>query len=241
MKKILVLSLLLLLLTGCSDQKIDQTKDYSSNLKDGTYEVSSAYYDSYGYRKELEISVNQGIISEVNFKEFSKNGSLRIDNPSAQKWPTSQLSYSQIVSNLYEQTIFKQGNSIDTISGATKTCSDYELMLNTLVEKALIGNTQKEVLDSFNDTYILKNEVDPLTGNQEELTVVYNNGEIESVIIKELSANKDQYVTQRAYSSLASLTETNKNLEPITSSNVDPTIINRYNELLDRLKTIRAA
>lgn len=239
MKKIFLLLILGLLLTGCS-QSLDTSKnEYSSDLLDGNYKATSTYYDSQGFRKELEISVNKGIISDVNYEEIERNGTKRLAANLIPTWQNSNLTYSQIVSELYEQTIIKQGATIDTISGATKTVQDYNILLAAVVEASETGNEDTQIIDSFNDTYTVINNVDPVNGSQEEITVTYKDGKINSVDIREISTDVQLLSVKKQYNTLATLSTKAKSLDNLDTTTVDTNVLNRYNELLDQVRQLR--
>lgn len=241
MKRIFILLLILLIITGCSvGREIDQSNVYTSDLLDGTYKVSSQHYGSNGFKKILEISINKGIITDVKFTEVNKEGITRLNNSSSVlKWDNCEYNYSQILNQLYNETILTQGKTIDSITGATTTVNEYKLLLNKILSKAISGNTTDEVVDVFTDTYTLTNNVDPITGSQEILTVTYINGKMNSIVISEVTNNTAFYSIEKDYNLLAGQTLQQQNLESVVLPNIDQNTINRYNALISELKHMR--
>lgn len=235
------LFILTLTLSGCSmGRTIDMSTDYNSNLKDGLYEVSSLYADSFGYRKKLKIGVHDGIISDVSYEEINANGQNRNSLPiSAQRWANCNESYSQIVSELYEETILSQGKKVDTVSGATKTINDYVELMEAAELAAEEGTPSQQSINTFNDVYSVQNQVDPITGSQEQMNVTVVNGQITSVEIKEVTNNAAFYAIGKSYESLAEISTRLKSLENVNSISVDPQIVNRYNGLLEQVRNLR--
>lgn len=238
-----ILFLSLLFLTGCSmGRDIDTSVDYSSDFVDGTYSISSRYYNSRGYKENLTLLVSQGIISSVEFTETDKAGQNRIDDVKSLKWENCELDYNQILAQLYEDTILSQGSSVDVVSGATITSDNY----NSLLEEALIsaqeGNENNRVIDTLSDTYTVINEIDPLNGSQEVLTVTYKDGKVTDITINEVTNNAAFYSIDRSYKSLASISKENLNIDNIISGTitVDTNILNRYNSLLEQVRNIRS-
>ncbi len=240
--RIVLLFFLIILLTSCSSLRtISETNDYNSDLKDGVFKAQSLYYNSNGFKPQLEITVKKGIISEVKYKELNKSGVDRIDtSDSVLKWDNCDFSYNQILPKLYNNTIIYQGSQIDTISGATQTVNNYSILQDIAINSCKLGDTSVKEVNKFTDTYTVTNEVDPITGSQEVLTVQFIEGKVNQVVVREVTNNAAFYAIGRAYSSLAAISQANKSLEGIVSANVDLNILDRYNALINELNEERS-
>lgn len=233
--------MLILLLSGCSlGRKIDTSNKISLPYQDGTYKVISAYYDSYGFTKELILTVHDSILSQVSYTERNRNGELRSDLPVNQlKWADCELTYPQIIQNLYEETILRQTSSIDAISGATKTVDDYKILLDAGLIAAENGTPAEQILNRFSDTYTAVGPLDLLTGTQERITAVYKDGVLRDIQIQELVNNSYSALQGRSFSQLADISESNQSIEDVTAPSVDSGLVLRYNNLLELIRELR--
>lgn len=238
--KILAVFSLLLLLSACSEQTIDTSVDYKSELKDGTYSASSVHYGTFGFKKKITIGVHDGIISEVNFSEYNKDGVLKEDlEGSKRPWSGCQYAYDELKPILYENTILTQGTRIDTVTGATKTSEDYKKLLDVALKEAQSGRNLNQEVDTFNDTYTVLGELDPLTQTREELVAEYSNGELTSIEVREYSPVSDTRRTTNDYSNLIDLSLKEKSDENVSSSTTSTELLTRYNNLLTKLRELR--
>ena len=236
-----ILLLTLLNLTACSlGRSIDQRNDYSSELKDGQYSAESRYYNTFGFKESLTFWINKGIITKVEFTEVNQNKQNRLNlEGNYQHWPGCELNYPQIIDQLYKDSILSQGDSIDTITGATKTVTDYTALQKALMKAITTQYSGPVIIDQFSDSYIARNEIDPVSGSQEEIEVTIKNGQVTSVNIKEVTNNTAFYAIGRIYESLADFSERTHSLEPIENTNIDPVILERYNRLLEQIRNLR--
>ncbi len=134
MKKILITLLLILCVlavVGCGQ------KSAEASYTDGTYTAKSDSQDERGGYGEVEIIVDGGKISQVDFKTYNKDGSVK-DETYGQGLPEGQykIAQSSIAANAeYAKQLveYQQLIDVDAVSGATW---NYQLFQDA-VEKAL--------------------------------------------------------------------------------------------------------
>lgn len=226
---------------GCTSGS-ELSGDYASAFKDGTYTVSSAHRDSYGYTRRLTIAVRRGIITDVSILQTDAGGTNRLPGAATQKWERCSETYAQILEQLYRSTIITQGSKIDTVAGATQTCSDYKALLAAALESAKAGAPAERVIDIFSDSFTAVNAPDS-AGAQERLSVVYTDGVLTKADCREVTNNTAFYTTGRVYSALAAVTEKNGDLNDLTPADLpddaSPDILMRYNALLAQIRAQR--
>ncbi len=234
MRKAIALLLPLLLLSGCSlGRTIDTSGDYNSDLKDGTYRASSLHYDRFGFKKRIEISVVDGLISEVAYVETDRSGASRAAL-NGQKWADCEYNYNQIITQLDSLALVTQNRRFDAVAGATKTCEDYRILLDSVVEQAKKG-PEEIVIDRFNDSYQSTNT--PYGAMQERITAVFEEGNLKDVTVEELG--QAPTTVTRAYSTLTGLSKARGDLSPVEDAQIDPVIVSRYNDLLSSVNNLR--
>ncbi len=237
-KKVIALFLLLLLvLCGCTPAESVKTEGYSSKLADGEYTASAKYYNQYGYKSSIHVGIVKGLITSVSYTETGKTGVKRTDDTNATlNW--DKTSYQQILASLYNAAIQSQGQSIDTVTGATKTSDDFKLLLSAALKQAE-SPSASPVVDSFSDVYTVQNEADPTTGSQETLTVTYTNGVITDVSCQEVTNNTAYYALGKTYASFAEISKKNKSIDDLAVVTEDPAALARYNALLKQVRDLR--
>lgn len=136
-----------LLISGCTQQEYINNKETGeidhgqpSELRDGSYTMIAASYDHLGYRQQIDFSVYSGLITKVDLTEKTPTGIQKTDTP---EWPKKQtgLTVSKLYHQVASQIIQKQSGKIDTITGATKTVSDFSLMTEQFLNEAKKGQT----------------------------------------------------------------------------------------------------
>lgn len=115
----------------------------ASEFKDGVYKVQINTYDQYGYAGLLELTVQGGKISAVNFDEITKDGKLKSADAEYRKVmePISKTYPEKIYGTLKQQFLAKQSEAVDGIAGATQTTTLFKGMAKKALELARKGDT----------------------------------------------------------------------------------------------------
>lgn len=143
MKKILSLGLILIftiaLLTACGGAGDSKDKGTGTvTYKDGTYTAEESDFDDHGWKGQIEIKVEGGKITEVNYDEVNQEGNKKsedtgyIDNFKQQK----NINLPDVYDTLEKGLVEKQNpDAVDTYTGATGTTQKFK----TLAKEALKG------------------------------------------------------------------------------------------------------
>ena len=159
MKKLLLGVVLLsgLILSGCSSDNNDkETKDTSVDksenvvLKDGKYKLEEKNYSN-NYRYVLELDVENGNISNVNFDSVNKDGESKRNDKEYIKLTSEKSGTSpDIFLDALEDDLEKVKNpdDVEVISGATHTVDSFKEYAKKLIEQAEEGNTKVIIVDN---------------------------------------------------------------------------------------------
>lgn len=159
MKKLLLGVVLLsgLILSGCSSDNNDkETKDTSVDksenvvLKDGKYKLEEKNYSN-NYRYVLELDVENGNISNVNFDSVNKDGESKRNDKEYIKLMSEKSGTSpDIFLDALEDDLEKVKNpdDVEVISGATHTVDSFKEYAKKLIEQAEEGNTKVIIVDN---------------------------------------------------------------------------------------------
>lgn len=160
-----------LVLTGCVEKDLinDPTtgsilsaKNYDA-LMDGQYSAITSYYDSRGYVQQLDILIKNGIITQMSFKELSKNKVARLTLEGEDKnWKNLGVAnLNALYLRLYNELILSQDpDEIDAVSGATQTSERFVKLSTAILAQALKGDHETINIDTF-DTYTITGAADP--------------------------------------------------------------------------------
>lgn len=145
MKKValvLVAALVLALFVGC-------TGDFK--IEDGTYRAEYADYDQQGYKEYVEITFENGGVTDVVFDAISGvDGSLKSEATDmsalmeSATGTTPKKSYEDII-NQYLQN--PSADSIDIVAGATASTRSFVALVQALEKAVKAGNTETVIVD----------------------------------------------------------------------------------------------
>jgi len=143
-------------------------------LIDGKYTTSTQFYDTRGYAQQLNLTVKNGIITQIKFREISRNTLDRISQEGEEKtWGNLEpMTLGSLYYHLYSDVLLTQSpNKIETISGATQTSERFIELVKTGIEQAVKGNHEPGQIET-SDTYIIRSQIDP-EGYQGILTATF--------------------------------------------------------------------
>lgn len=226
--------------------------DNLSPLLDGKYTISTQFYDNRGYVQQLDLNIKNGIITQVNFREISKNGLDRLTQEGeAKTWEgIGTITLGSLYFRLYNELILTQSSDkIEVISGATQTTERFIELAKTGIDQAAKGNHEPGKIET-SDTYTIRSQIDP-EGYQGVLTATFNGATLISLSYDEIrledgksKSKLTETDTQLNYKSLfgAFTQETliSQNLIPVFSdAEISPEKL-RYSETLQILKDSRS-
>lgn len=232
----LLLAALLLFLGGCSSTT-QLPAEYESDLVDGTYTVSSEYYDPFGYGLVFQMTVIDGIVTEVSYREYDRDGKERLAVGTDVKWEDCDYNLTQILQKTYNSIIQNQSAKVDAVTGATQTGEDLMVLAAQAFINAKNGITNSKT-GNFTWTYTATNARDPETGAQETMTVTFKGNTLTDVDVEEIMNTTALYATARVYIQLADIAKSEKSLSDQTYED-DPEIELRFNALLADIRDQR--
>lgn len=126
-------TLVVVSLAGCA------SKTASGAFKDGTYKAEQPSFDSYGWKGQIEITINDGKISNVVYNEVDKNGKFKRDDKQyADKMKAEKnVTPKEADEKLQQSLIDKQDTSkVDTVAGATETSKTFKELADQALKDA---------------------------------------------------------------------------------------------------------
>ena len=130
-------------LAGCG------SKNDSSALKDGKYEVESKAANDQGYKSTLTMEVKDGKISSVNYDELSDQGtSKKSDEAYNSKMKEIKgTNPSEAFPALEADLLKKQSAEVDAVTNATSSSNTFKSFAAKAIENAKAGNTEKALME----------------------------------------------------------------------------------------------
>ncbi|MFV0353004.1 MAG: hypothetical protein ACK5JF_11980 [Oscillospiraceae bacterium] len=141
-----VISLLMLavIVSGCSTE---------FNFKDGTYTAEFADYDSSGYKEYIVVTVEEGIVTRMEYDAKNANGDLRSadEQYKADMEALEGTSPNQYVQDLINQYMEKHDiTKVDVVAGATYATENFVALFIALEPSMSSGDTAAVVVSNFN-------------------------------------------------------------------------------------------
>lgn len=153
MKKLLSLGLIVLLtialLTACggaandsNEQGQGATEDKGAETaayKDGTYKAEEPKFDEHGWKGQIEIKVEGGKITEVNYDEVNQEGKKKSEDTEYHKRFKEQKNvdlldaYETLEKGLVEK---QDPDAVDTYTGATGTTEKFKTLAKEALKEA---------------------------------------------------------------------------------------------------------
>lgn len=258
---ILFVSLLFIFTSGCAEKKLVNDPltgeilppENLPTLVDGHYKASTYFYDPRGYIQELDLSIKNGIITQVNYKETSKTGIDRIVQEGEETtWDDMEpLTLSSIHFRLYNGLLLTQSpEKIQAITGGTQTTDRFISLATAAIEQASKGNPDPVKIET-EDTYTIRSQIDP-GGYQGVLVATFRGAVLTSLSYDEIRVddgksksklidNNNPIDYKERFESLTRETMKNQDLSPVFSD-IEPTAeVFKYAETLKILKDYRTS
>lgn len=132
--------------TACSEASF-------TNLEDGTYRAEYKNFDVYGWKDYIEVTVEDGEISELVFDAVNmEDGSLKSEdeNYKSEMEPIVGTYPAKYNADLINQFL-ESGkiSAVDVVAGATQSTGSFKTLLTNIVPNIKEGNTEIVLVDDF--------------------------------------------------------------------------------------------
>ena len=132
--------------TACSEASF-------TNLQDGTYRAEYKNFDVYGWKDYIEVTVEDGEISELVFDAVNmEDGSLKSEdeNYKSEMEPIVGTYPAKYNADLINQFL-ESGkiSAVDVVAGATQSTGSFKTLLTNIVPNIKEGNTEIVLVDDF--------------------------------------------------------------------------------------------
>ena len=132
--------------TACSEASF-------TNLQDGTYRAEYKNFDVYGWKDYIEVTVENGEISELVFDAVNiEDGRLKSEdeNYKSEMEPIVGTYPAKYNTDLINQFL-ESGkiSAVDVVAGATQSTGSFKTLLTNIVPNIKEGNTEIVLVDDF--------------------------------------------------------------------------------------------
>lgn len=132
--------------TACSEASF-------TNLQDGTYRAEYKNFDVYGWKDYIEVTVENGEISELVFDAVNiEDGSLKSEdeNYKSEMEPIVGTYPAKYNADLINQFL-ESGkiSAVDVVAGATQSTGSFKTLLTNIVPNIKEGNIEIVLVDDF--------------------------------------------------------------------------------------------
>ena len=132
--------------TACSEASF-------TNLQDGTYRAEYKNFDVYGWKDYIEVTVEDGEISELVFDAVNmEDGSLKSEdeNYKSEMEPIVGTYPAKYNADLINQFL-ESGkiSAVDIVAGATQSTGSFKTLLTNIVPNIKAGDTTVVLVDDF--------------------------------------------------------------------------------------------
>ena len=210
-----------------------------SSYVDGNYLVHSAYYDTAGYGQILSLHVTNGLITSVQFIEQNASGDKKQSFDQANITNSDKTEYLQFINSL--TTALIQHQSSESLTRITNDNFSIESYI-TMVDKALVAcqsGDQTPLICDLNQSYTATlTSTDPsyLTGN---IKITYKDGDLVDVTGKIENTLTSSDSNEALHALFFESTMQNKNLNPLSGTDLESSDLILYNQLLNLISEQR--
>lgn len=185
---LILLLLAFLMLGGCTTNMVNDSHGQiplsqdPPRYQDGVYRSTFDHHDNEGYRPEMFLTVREGIITQLTYREISLDGKNKIDNMEYVETfkETHNLDLSVLYTRLYNSVIRNQGiGNLPTLSDFPDLSNSFRQLCESILLAARDGKTEGIRLP-MNEVYLTQGEADE-EGYLPTLKVTFVSGNIISV------------------------------------------------------------
>ena len=198
MKRLLMVLLVLgVLVIGCAEDADDAAAE--AEFVDGTYTAAFDFADGRGWRAFLQIEVDGGVITDVDFDYVNADGIRKSeDDGYNQRWQGAldeDIDMNIARDTFAEQLIDRQSVPIDVVTGATGSSELMNELGEAVLERARDGNTELAVVP-YDLTVSAEDEVDQ-RGWTARVELRFEGGELVAVDYDEVEYDDDGDIVNR--------------------------------------------
>ncbi|MBF7096614.1 hypothetical protein [Alkalibacter mobilis] len=261
-KKILFFLIMIISITGCSQEYVNNGEgqvllDENPYLyKDGKYYGTYSHTNNEGYRPEMHLTINGGLITEVNYREVSVEGKDKItDTKYYESFKVAHnLDLKVIYGRLYNSLIKNQNPVNLPSTGDFPDINNYfKQLAESILNKASMGDLE-EILLPMNDTYVSMGEPDAngyrpilrITFLGDRITAVHysetNDSGIDKYASQEISENYKEFYGMElkdVFDNYSNQVLENRSLDPVDSISGATNSFNNINNLLIDIRSRR--
>ena len=199
MKRILLMVLVLGFgLVACADDADDAAAD--AEFVDGTYTAAYDYADARGWRAFLQIQVDGGVISDVDFDYVNADGVRKSEDEGYnRRWQGAldeDIDMNIARDRFAEQLIERRAVPIDVVTGATGSSELMNELGESVLERARAGNTELAIVP-YDLTVTAEDEVDQ-RGWTARVELTFEDGELVSVDYDEVEYEDGEIVNRKS-------------------------------------------
>ncbi|NTW70885.1 MAG: hypothetical protein HGA49_01415 [Eubacteriaceae bacterium] len=196
MNKILLIIITILLLGGCSSDYINDRNGQipgggtSPEYVDGEYYSTFSHGDDHGYRPELRVTIFNGVITKVWYREIGTDGLDKIENADFNQEfaKTYNTDLKSLYSRLYNSLIQAQSSSdLPSLKEIPDTVNYFKLLSDNILNNAIHDTKDKEVLP-MDEIYYAQSDYDE-SGFKGALSVTFINNVITNAEYNETDKN----------------------------------------------------
>lgn len=139
-----------LLLTGCGNGA-ETPEDTTEGLKDGSYRVEDINFGETGWKEALDITVEEGEITEATWESVDEEGNQKIEDEEYQEIMTNvnDIGPQDFIPELEGQLVDTQDPAkVEVVTGATGTSEKFQDYAQQAVDAAAEGNTETIKVDN---------------------------------------------------------------------------------------------
>lgn len=121
----------------------------SSSYQDGVYRAEYAEFDAYGYKQYLEVTVEGGVVTAMDYDAVTQTGSKKNDDEDYRAaMEVVQGTYPEkFSSDLVNQYLNTQNiNEVDAVAGATEASDSFVELFNALEPSMRAGTAETVVI-----------------------------------------------------------------------------------------------
>jgi major membrane immunogen (membrane-anchored lipoprotein) len=197
-KFFLILLIPLLLLSSCSKDYVNDSEgqipfpEHSPVLTDGEYFASFEHGNNEGYRPEMTVTVKEGLITRVNYREVSLDGKDKISDAEYFEAFKEEhnLDLQALYLRLYTNLIKNQStNSLPSTGDFPDMRNYFKKLSDSIILSARRGLTDPSLI-SMDDIYYETGEYDS-NGYNGRISITYINNVIIDVKYTEMNQNDE--------------------------------------------------
>lgn len=139
------------LMAGCGSDQSGESTSEASGVTDGTYRVEDSDYGETGWIESLDVTVENGEITDAVWTSLDEDGNNKLDDENYQTTMSESdgVGPQDFIPDLEQQLEEKQDPAeIEVVTGATGTSTKFQDYAQQAIGAAEEGNTETIVVDT---------------------------------------------------------------------------------------------